>query len=104
MAVLWIARWNIPLGRTKEYTKWAENVIPRLIAAPKVEEFRAYRSTITSHRVLMMLEFESLKDWAEFTESEEGKKIWTEIMSNTANLSAELWGPSPIAPEPLHAE
>jgi len=104
MAVLWIARWNIPSGRIKEYTGWAENIIPRLIAAPKVKEFRAYRSTITSHRVLMMLEFESLKDWAEFTESGEGKKIWTEIMSNTVNLSAELWGPSPIAPEPLHAE
>jgi heme-degrading monooxygenase HmoA len=104
MAVLWIARWNIPLGRMSEYNEWAANVIPRLVSAPKVKEFRAYRSTITSHRIMVMLEFESLKDWAAFTDSDEGKTIWTEIMSNTTNLSAELWGPSPFAPEPIHPE
>jgi hypothetical protein len=72
------------------YQELAKAVVAMALEAPGVVELRG-------HRV-----WKSLVDWAKFNESPEWQEAWGEMSPYLTNLRLEIWGPSPIVPEPLH--
>lgn len=46
-------------------------------------------------------EFANMVDWANWHEDEESQDVLTELHKVAINVKLELWGPSPIVPEPI---
>ena len=46
-------------------------------------------------------EFADLADWQAWYESEAVQSTLAEMASVAVNLETELWGPSPVVPQPI---
>ncbi|MDX2463227.1 MAG: hypothetical protein QNK31_01835 [Porticoccus sp.] len=46
-------------------------------------------------------EFADMQAWASWRYNEDIQKVFDEGYTYMINMSVELWGPSPIAPEPI---
>ena len=46
-------------------------------------------------------EWNSLADWANYTDSDEWRTLEEEARGFITNIQVEIWGPSPIVPESL---
>lgn len=101
MSVLYMMRWNIPNQKEEKYTAWAKETIPRILGAPGLVEFRAYRAGAASHYILVIFEIKSKEAFSEFWEFLQREKLLEETYANTVDAVSELWGPSPLVPEPL---
>ncbi len=101
MVVLYVMKWDILSGKEDAYTQWAQSTIPRTLAVPGITEFRGYRPATGSSRVVVTYEFADMNAWASWYSNEELQKILDELYAFVTNISRELWGPSPIVPEPL---
>jgi heme-degrading monooxygenase HmoA len=86
----------------KAYMEWAKKIIGELMKFPGLIEYRAYRNLLGSPLVRSISVWKTLADWQRFFESEAWKTAEMELRAKFAsNLSVELWGNSPIVPEPL---
>lgn len=94
-------KWNIPNQKVEEYMKWAKGAIPRVLKAPGLVEFRAYRAGAASHYILVIFEIESKEAFSKFWEFLQKERLLDEVYANTVDAVGELWGPSPLVPEPL---
>jgi hypothetical protein len=83
------------------YGEFAQNAIGTILKAPGLIEFRANRNLLGSPLVRTTSVFRSLSDWASFTESDEWKKLDAEFRSFVTDIRVEIWGPSPVLPEPV---
>ncbi len=83
------------------YTEWAKKTIGAVLRAPGIVEFRASRNIMGSPEARATGVWESLADWANFVESDEWQALWEEGRVLITNVKVELWGPSPVVPEPL---
>lgn len=100
--VLYIMRWDIVPDKMEAYLKWSEGAIRRTVAAPGVIEFRAYRTAASPPgQVVVTYEFKDMVAWAEWYSQEDVRKVRDELSTLTTNWTAELWGPSPVVPEPI---
>ncbi|MDM8540899.1 hypothetical protein QUF90_07405 [Desulfococcaceae bacterium HSG9] len=94
-------KWDIRPEKAEAYQEWAPSAISRQLAVPGVVEFRAYRPATGCHQVAVTYEFADMQDWASWYYNEEIQKVFDEGRTYMANMSVELWGPSPIVPEPI---
>lgn len=99
--VLYVMKWDILPDKVEAYTKWAESTIRRTLAVPGVVEFRGYRPVTGTYQVVITYEFADLAAWAAWQAHEDMQKVTDELRTLTTNLSTELWGPSPVVPEPI---
>jgi len=99
--VLYVMKWDILPDRVEAYTEWTKSAIPRSLAVPGVVEFRAYRPATGASQVVVTYEFADLAAWAAFYAHEDIQRILDELRTFTANVITELWGPSPVVPEPI---
>jgi quinol monooxygenase YgiN len=101
--VLYVLKWDIRPDKAEAYVAWAQGAIQRNLAAPGVVEFRAYRGAAgpAPGHVIITYEFADFAAWATWYAHEEVQKTTTEVRQFVENLSAELWGPSPIVPRPM---
>ena len=84
------------------YVAWAKKTIAAVLKAPGVVEYRALRNLMGSPQVRSITVFRTLADWEKFAESEVWKTAEMELRTKfAAVIHIELWGPSPIVPEPL---
>lgn len=84
------------------YVAWAKKTIAAVLKAPGVVEYRASRNLVGSPQVRSITVFKTLADWQKFAESEVWKTAESELRTQFASvIHIELWGPSPIVPEPL---
>ena len=84
------------------YMEWAKKAIGQVLRSPGVVEFRASRNLLGSPQVRTTTVWQALADWANFVESPEWQALESELRGSFAgNISIELWGPSPVVPEPL---
>ena len=67
----------------------------------RVEVLRAYRPATGSYQVAVTLEFADMNAWASWQSNEDIQKLLDEARTYLTNVSYELWGPSPIVPEPI---
>jgi antibiotic biosynthesis monooxygenase (ABM) superfamily enzyme len=101
MAVLYVVRWDVLPDKTESYTQWAQSAISRTLAVPGVTEFRAYRPATGSSRAVIIYEFADMTTWASWYANEDAQKVLDELHTFATNITKELWGPSPIVPEPI---
>ena len=99
--VLFVVKWDILPQSIDDYTKWAKSAIPRELSVPGVVEFRAYRPATGSSQVVATYEFKDMGSWVAWQSHEDIQQIFDELRSYTTNISIELWGPSPVVPEPI---
>jgi heme-degrading monooxygenase HmoA len=98
--VLWVMKYDINPAEKESYGEWAQGVIPKVIGAGGVVEFRAYRPVTGDRRVVVTVEFADLATWQAWYDSEAMQEIFADT-SIQQHLETELWGPSPILPEPI---
>jgi len=101
MTVLYVMKWDINPNKAEEYPKWAQSAIKRTLAVPGVVEFRAYRMAANDSQVVVTYEFSDMASWASWVSNEEAQKVIEELHTIALNVKAELWGPSPVVPEPI---
>ena len=82
------------------YSEFAEKVIGALLKAPGFIEFRGNRNLLGSPQARTTQVWQTLADWAKFTESAEYSELAAESRSFMTNMKVEIWGPSPVVPEP----
>ncbi len=99
--VLYVSKWNINPDKVEEYGKWAQSAVQRTLAAPGVVEFRAYRGATGSHRVIVTYEFADMASWATWQADEWVQQVFDETFVMGLNVTSELWGPSPVVPQPI---
>jgi antibiotic biosynthesis monooxygenase (ABM) superfamily enzyme len=99
--VLYVSKWNVIPDKAEAYVEWAKTAIPRILAGPGVVEFRGYRPASGDHQVVITLEFSDMAAWAAWYSDEEVQKLLGEGRMYEMDVSYELWGPSPIVPEPI---
>ena len=99
--VLYVMKWDILPDKVEAYTKWTESAIRRSLAVPGVVELRAYRPATGASQIVITYEFADLAAWAAWQADEDMQKVTDELRNLTTNVSRELWGPSPVAPEPI---
>jgi heme-degrading monooxygenase HmoA len=99
--VIYTVKWDIRPEKADEYPGWAKAAVSRLLAVPGVVEFRAYRPVTGCHQVVATYEFADTQAWASWRYNEDTQKVFDEGYIYMTNMSLELWGPSPIIPEPI---
>jgi heme-degrading monooxygenase HmoA len=72
-----------------------------MVAADGFVEFRAHRNLVGNPHVRRTSVWESLSDWAALTQQPEYQAITEEFRTFVVNLDVQLWGPSPLTPEPV---
>ena len=83
------------------YAKLAKKATEMMVSAKGFVEFRAHRNMVGSPHVRRTSVWESLTDWAALAQDEEFQKLSVEFRTFVTNLDVQIWGPSPITPEPI---
>lgn len=99
--VLFVVKWDIHPDKADAYLEWLKSAMPRTLAVPGLVEFRGYRGISGAPQVLATYEFADLASWAAWYSHEDAQKVWMELHTLALNVTTELWGPSPAAPEPI---
>ena len=101
--VLYVMKWDIRPDKAEAYATWAQGAIKRNLAAPGIVEFRGYRGVTgpPGSHVVITYEFADYDAWATWMADEGVQQSVTEARQYVENVSGEIWGPSPIVPQPL---
>jgi len=83
------------------YGEFAKKSIGAILKAPGIVEFRANRNMLGSPQVRSTAVYRTLADWACFTDSDEWRHLEAELRTFATNIRVEVWGPSPVLPEPV---
>jgi antibiotic biosynthesis monooxygenase (ABM) superfamily enzyme len=96
-----VMKWDIHPDKVDAYLKWTEGAIKRTTGVRGVVEFRAYRTSVGDHQVVITYEFADLASWAAWRGNTEVEKVLDELHTLGLNVTTELWGPSPVVPKPI---
>lgn len=99
--VLFVVKWDIHPDKLDAYMEWLKSAVPRTLAVPGLVEFRGYRGISGAPQIVATYEFADLATWAAWHANEDAQKVWSELHTLAINVTAELWGPSPITPAPI---
>ena len=83
------------------YVAWSKGASATMLQAPGLVEMRVHRNLLGSPQVRSTSVWQSLAAWARFTESAEWQALELEFRTFLTNLEVQIWGPSPVMPEPL---
>ena len=100
--VVYVLKYDIRPEKTEAFIKWAtESAIPRILKIPGLVEFCSYRPVTGAHQIASTYFFKDAAAVAAWLAHSEFDTITAELRSYAANVTGELWNPSPIVPEPL---
>jgi heme-degrading monooxygenase HmoA len=99
--VLNVIKWNVLPGKAEAYAEWAQSAIPTILGQSGLVEFRGYRPVTGEHQIVVTYEFADLAAWAAWQENETIAGLVDELRQYATDLSVELWGPSPVVPQPI---
>jgi antibiotic biosynthesis monooxygenase (ABM) superfamily enzyme len=99
--MLYVLKYDIHPDKVSDYMNWAETAIPRLLRIPGLTEFRGYRPAAGTNQIVTTYEFRDMETWATWFENEEIQLLANERREYTLNEQTEMWGPSPLVPEPI---
>lgn len=99
--VLYCFKWNIHPDKAGAYASWAQSAIQRTLEAGGVTEFRGYRPASGSFQVVVTYQFADMAAWAAWHDAEEVQAVLAELHTLATGVTTELWGPSPIVPQPI---
>jgi antibiotic biosynthesis monooxygenase (ABM) superfamily enzyme len=99
--VLQIIKWDIHPDKKEAYLKWTQGAIQRTVGVPGVIEFRAYRPASGASQVAITYEFADMAAWAAWEAHDDVQAVLDELHTVALNVTREVWGPSPVVPEPV---
>ena len=99
--VLYCLKWDIRPDKAEAYAAWAQGAIQRTVGAGGVIEFRGYRPASGTSQVVVTYEFTDMAAWAAWYGHDDVQQVFTEVRTVANNVTLELWGPSPIVPQPI---
>jgi hypothetical protein len=82
------------------YAAWGKKAIEACRKARGFVEGRANRSLLGPAQVRIASSWQTVADWGNFTQGAWGP-LDVELRSYATNIKSELWGPSPLTPEPF---
>ena len=85
----------------KAFAEFVKDVIATCMKAPGLIEYRASRNVLGSPQGRATTVWQSLSDWAKFTESREWAELEAKARTFQTNIHVEIWRPSPLVPKPL---
>ena len=91
----------IPNFDVAAYTKVARSATQIMLSSKGFIEFRANRNLMGSPNVRRTSIWQSLSDYAVMAQSPEFQKITEDFRKFVTNIDVQIWGPSPISPEPI---
>lgn len=91
----------MPNTDQQAYGEFAKKAIGAVLKAPGLIEFRANRNMLGSPLVRTTSIFRTLSDWARFSDSDEWRGLDAEFRTYATEIRVEIWGPSPVLPEPV---
>lgn len=91
----------LPNVDMKAYGEWVKKTVSSLAKQPGMVEFRANRNFLGSPQIRSSTVWQSLDDWSKFTEGDVWPSMLAELHGFASNVKVELWGPSPVVPEPV---
>lgn len=96
-------RWNpLPGMDQKAYQAWAKKAIGTVLQSPGLIEFRANRSMLAEPFIRTTSVWKTMADWANFAGSAAWLALREELLDQYGqDFTVEVWGPSPVIPEPL---
>ncbi len=94
-------KWNIHPDKVKAYSAWAGGAIQRTLAAGGVTEFRGYRPASGVAEVVVTYESADMAEWANWYVHDDVQAVIAELRTMATDVTLELWGPSPIVPQPI---
>ncbi len=94
----------LPEINEEAYAQVARKATKLMVTAPGFIEFRAHRNMMGSPHVKRTSVWRSLSDWASLAQKPEFQALTSEFRTYVTNLNVELWGPSPITPDPIKAK
>ena len=97
--VMYIVKWYVIPSTKDKYMEWTKSIIPRMLKVPGIKEFRAYRVALGDSQVVVTFEFENMADFSSW--HEQCFDMLQESYDLCNNVTAELWGPSPVVPKPI---
>jgi antibiotic biosynthesis monooxygenase (ABM) superfamily enzyme len=101
--VMQVMKFDVHPDKVEAYIKWSEGAIKRTMGAPGEVEMRAYRTAAGDRQAVLTFEFADLADWAAWSSSEQSQQVLSEMHTMTLNLDIEVWGPSPLVPQPVRS-
>jgi hypothetical protein len=81
--------------------EWVQGNLAKVVSVGRVVELRGYRAATGSSQIVATVEFANMGDWAAWHSHETIQQILVEMRTVAINLTSELWGPSPMTPEPV---
>jgi antibiotic biosynthesis monooxygenase (ABM) superfamily enzyme len=99
--VLHVIKWDVHPDKLEDYAAWAKTAVPRTLAVPGLVEFRGFRPVTGSSQVVTTYEFADFEAWSSWYTNEEIQNLMNERRKFTFNEISELWGPSPVVPDPI---
>ena len=90
----------LPSVDLKAYAAWGRKAIEACRKAHGFIEGRANRSLVGPTQVRIASSWQSVADWGDFTQGA-WVQLDLELRSYATNIKGELWGPSPVTPEPF---
>lgn len=91
----------IPNFDVATYTKVARSATQIMLSSKGFIEFRANRNLMGSPNVRRTSVWQSFSDYAAMAQSPEFQKVTQEFRKFVTNIDVQIWGPSPISPDPI---
>ena len=88
----------------KAYARFARKATAMMLSAPGFIEFRAHRNLLGAPHVRRTSVWETFAHWAALAEQPEFQQMTVEFRKYVTNLDVQIWGPSPLVPDPVRVE
>lgn len=101
MVEVWVT-WDLAPGVGQEaYGESAKKMIGAFLKAPGFVELCANRNLMGSPRARATCVWRNLSDWGAFADTAEYSAAWDELRNFITDVKVDVWGPSPVVPQPL---
>lgn len=84
----------------KVYAEWAKKAIATILKQPGLVELRANRNILGTPQLKTTTVWKTFADYGRFAETA-WPPLEPEMRKFVTNLRTEIWGPSPVIPQPL---
>ena len=85
----------------KAYARLAKNATRMMKAAEGFVEFHAHRNMLGSPHVRRTSVWQSFAHYAAFAETPDFQKLTADFRAYVTRLDVQVWGPSPLVPQPI---